>query len=204
MHTYLGVSEFISVDEIDFEAVRNSEFIYIEGYLVTSPTAKAAIIELKQFAEKSQVKTAMTFSDPAMLEYFRDDVNDVLGNGVDLLFCNEQEILLWAGTPDLDSACEQMKQKARRFAVTRGSQGALLYDGNEFISIESNEVKAIDTNGAGDMFAGAFLYAITHGEDFETAGKLASLASSIVVTKFGPRLDADMHVKIASNVISYA
>ena len=202
MHTCLGVSEHLSIDEMDFEAAAQSEYVYIEGYLVTSPTAKSAILDLKQFAERHHVKTAMTFSDPAMLEYFRDDINDVLGEGVDLLFCNEQEIMLWSGAGNLEAACDLMKPRAKRFAVTRGPNGALIYDGDRFIAIDGHEVKAVDTNGAGDMFAGAFLYALTQGKDYEQAGKLASLASSIVVTQFGPRLEGDSHEEIAARVFS--
>lgn len=200
MHTYLGVSETVSDQEIDFNAAETSEFIYIEGYLVTSPSAKSAIIKLKSFAEENQIKTAMTFSDPAMLEYFLDGVNDVLGSGVDLLFCNEKEAMLWAGTNDFEQACEKMKSKAQQFAITRGAKGALLFDGNNYIDIEPHTVKAVDTNGAGDMFAGAFMYAITQGKDFKTAGKLASLASATVVANFGPRLEASYHKEIAKKI----
>lgn len=200
MHTYLGVSENVSSEELDYEAARGSKYIYLEGYLVTSPSAKAAIIKLKRFAEDNQVKTAMTFSDPSMLEYFKDDINDVLGEGVDLLFCNEQEALLWTGAADIDGACEIMKTRASQFAITRGNKGALLFDGSNYISIEPHSVNAVDTNGAGDMFAGAFLYGITSGKDFETAGKLASLGSATVVTNFGPRLEAAMHQQIADAI----
>ena len=202
MHTYLGVSESLSLDNMVLEAAAQSQYIYIEGYLVTSPTAKSAILDLKAFAEKSGIKTALTFSDPAMLEYFKDDVNDVLGDGVDLLFCNEHELKLWAGTEDFAEACTVMEQKAKQFAITRGALGAEVFDGENYISIAGNEVKAIDTNGAGDMFAGAFLYAITQGYDLEKAGELASLASSEVVTVFGPRLDAERHELIAKEILA--
>lgn len=201
MHTFLGVSETISAQEIDFDAVKQSEYVYIEGYLVTSPSAKAAIVELKRFAEANNIKTAMTFSDPAMLEYFLDNVNDVLGTGVDLLFCNEKEVKLWAGTEDFDAACEMMKSKAKRFAITRGAKGARLFDGNDYITVDAHSVEAVDTNGAGDMFAGAFMYALTQGKDFETAGKLASLASATVVSNFGPRLEADQHQRVATEIL---
>jgi len=202
MHTYLGVSEKISVAEIDYSAVKESEYIYIEGYLVTSRSAKAAITELKQFAEQNQIKTAMTFSDPSMLEYFLDSVNDVLESGVDLLFCNENEALLWSGTSNIEDACTALKTKAKQFAITRGAEGALLYDGQDYISVAGNSVVAVDTNGAGDMFAGAFMYAITHGKDFATAGKLASLAAATVVSNFGPRLEADMHSRIRDEILN--
>ncbi len=201
MHTYLGVSETISEQELDLGAAKSSEYIYIEGYFVTSPSAKSAAIELKQFAEKNQIKTAMTFSDPAMVEYFLDGINDVLGEGVDLLFCNEQELKLWAGTEDFAEACEKMKTKAKQFAITRGAEGALLFDGSKYINVDAHAVKAVDTNGAGDMFAGAFLYALTQGKDFETAGNLASLASATVVANFGPRLETDQHSKVAAQIL---
>ena len=201
MHTYLGVSETISEQELDLGAAKSSEYIYIEGYFVTSPSAKSAAIKLKQFAEKNQIKTAMTFSDPAMVEYFLDGINDVLGEGVDLLFCNEQELKLWAGTEDFAEACEKMKTKAKQFAITRGAEGALLFDGSKYINVDAHAVKAVDTNGAGDMFAGAFLYALTQGKDFETAGNLASLASATVVANFGPRLETDQHSKVAAQIL---
>ena len=201
MHTFLGVSETVSAKEIDFEAVKQSEYVYIEGYLVTSPSAKAAVVELKEFAEANNIKTAMTFSDPAMLEYFLDNVNDVLGTGVDLLFCNEKEAKLWAGTEDFDEACEKMKSKAKQFAITRGANGARLFDGNDYITVDAHAVKAVDTNGAGDMFAGAFMYALTQGKDFDTAGKLASLASATVVANFGPRLEANQHSNLAAQIL---
>jgi fructokinase len=200
MHTYLGVSEKISAADLDYDAVKNSEYIYIEGYLVTSPSAKDAVIKLKKFAEENGVKTAMTFSDPSMLEYFSNDVNEVLGSGVDLLFCNETEALLWSSTNNIDDACRAMQSKAKQFVITRGAKGSLLYDGEQYLSIEPHSVTAVDTNGAGDMFAGAFLYGITAGKGFLYAGNLASLASSLVVTNFGPRLERNMHQKIMKAV----
>ena len=72
-----------------------------------------------------------------------------------------------------------------------GKNGATIFDGDTFIDIESYEVDAVDSTGAGDMFAGAFLYGITNGHSYAEAGKLASLASSKVVSKYGPRLDMD-------------
>ncbi|MDH3712082.1 MAG: PfkB family carbohydrate kinase, partial [Cyclobacteriaceae bacterium] len=83
---------------------------------------------------------------------------------------------------------EALKQVSRTFVITQGPNGAMIFDGDTFIDIEPYKVKAIDTNGAGDMFAGAFLYGITHGHSYAQAGKLASLASSKVVAQYGPRL----------------
>ncbi len=196
MHTYLGVSEKVSIDEIDEDAIRASEYVYMEGYLVTSPSAKAALKELKRVAEANGVKTAMTFSDPSMVEYFTEAVAEVLGDGVDLLFCNEKEAMLWTDAADFDSACVLLQRHAGQFVVTRGARGARLFDGDRYIEIDPHKVSAVDTNGAGDMFAGAFLYGITQGYDFFTAGKLASLASAVTVSSFGPRLPTEEHIRI--------
>ena len=193
MNTYLGVSADLSIAEIDFEAAKRSEYIYIEGFLVSSDSARDAIMELRNFARNNGVKVALTFSDPTVVTHFKDTINDLLTGGVDLLFCNEEELKIWANSDDFEEACSKMSKFAKQFAVTRGAQGATLFDGNEYISIAPNKVKAINTNGAGDMFAGAFLYGITQSYNFKKAGEFASLASSQVVTQFGPRLDPIEH-----------
>ena len=124
-----------------------------------------------------------------MVKYFSKQMQEIVGASVDLLFCNEEEAMIYTGTNSVSEAREALREVAKRFAMTLGANGALIYDGDTFINIEPYQVKALDTNGAGDMFAGAFLYAITHGHSYAEAGKLASLASSRVVTQFGPRLE---------------
>ena len=200
MLTSLGISQLVSVEELDYDAIRLSEYAYVEGYLVTSPSARAAVLELKEHAKEQGVKFALTFSDPAMVEYFRDGINEFIGGGVDLLFCNEKEAMLWSGKDTLEEACKSLEQKAAQFAVTRGAHGALLFDGNQYIDVAPHAVKAVDTNGAGDMFSGAFLYAITQGMDFATAGRLASLASAKVVSQFGPRLSPQQHQELLAQI----
>ena len=193
MLTHLGISQYVSDQDLQPESIKQAKYIYIEGYLVTSDSARAAARRLRQIAEENQVKTAMTFSDPAMVEYFRDGVNEVLGDGVDILFCNEQEAKIWSDEDDFEQACNKLKTVAARFAITRGARGARLFDGTSYIDIAAHNVKAVDTNGAGDMFSGAFMYGITQGMSFQQAGELASLAAATVICEFGPRLTPDAH-----------
>jgi len=201
MNTYLGITETFSVDELHQSAIIDSEYLYIEGYLVTSSTGRHAAIEARKIAEENGVKTALTFSDPAMVQFFKDGLKEMIGEKVDLLFCNDAEALSWADTDDLDTALESLKQVASSFAVTLGSKGALLFDGKKMIEISPHQVKAVDSNGAGDMFAGAFLYGITHGHSFYEAGNIASLAAARVVSQFGPRLAAADHKEILEIVL---
>ena len=112
----------------------------------------------------------------------------MLGAGVDMLFCNAEEARLFSGHDDLEAAAGALRSCAHQFAITCGDQGALVWDGQRLHRIESVPVRAVDTNGAGDMFAGAFLYALTQGQSIQRAGKLASLSAATLITEYGPRL----------------
>jgi sugar/nucleoside kinase (ribokinase family) len=196
MNTFLGVSSFLSPEHLDEEAIKNSSYVYLEGYLVASPKGLEAIKEAKKIAEKNKVEVALTFSDPSMVKYFSKQMEEIVGASVDLLFCNDEEALIFTGTNSLSEAREKLKQLAKRFVITLGANGAMVYDGDTFVNIEPYATVAVDTNGAGDMFAGAFMYGITHGHSYAGSGKLASLASSHVVRQWGPRLKKEEVQKI--------
>ncbi len=202
MNTFLGISETLSIEQLDAGAISASEYVYLEGYLVTSPTGRAAAIKAREIAEAAGVKTALSFSDPGMVEFFRDGMTEIIGDRLNLIFCNEDEALGWAQSDSLDVAVERLKTIADTFVITRGSDGALTFDGTALVEIPAHKVHAVDTNGAGDMFAGAFLYAITKGEDFPTAGRFASLAAGKVVAKYGPRLPAEDYRALRSEFFS--
>lgn len=191
MNSYLAINDTLSVEQLNAEAIANSEWVYIEGYRVTSDTSREAAIKTREIAEAAGVKTALSFSDPGMVEFFREGMEQMVGAKLDLLFCNEAEAKGWAQTDDLAVAIERLKNTARGFAITLGSAGAVVFDGEQLSQIPPHKVHALDSNGAGDMFAGAFLYAITRGEDFPTAGRFASLAAGKIVANYGPRLNTE-------------
>lgn len=199
MNTNLGISETLSISELNEAALADSEYFYAEGYLVTSDTGRAAAIAGRKIAEQNGVKTALSFSDPGMVSFFRDGLVEMLGDGVDLIFCNEAEALGWAQSDSLDDAVSALKTISKTFAITLGAEGALVFDGKELHKVSGHKVKAVDTNGAGDMFAGAFLYAITHGYDFKQAGNLASRAAAEVVSQYGPRLAGPKHRELLAS-----
>ena len=201
MNTFLGITQTISRDEVNEEAIKNSKYMYMEGYLVASPSGKEAAIHARKIAEKYGVKTALTFSDVNMVKFFKQGLLEMIGLGVDLLFCNRSEALAFTDTNDVLEARESLKKMAKTFVITMGENGAIIWDGQTFIDIEPYEVKAVDSNGAGDMYAGAFLYAITHSHSHASAGKLASLAASRVVSQFGPRLKWDETQEIRNHIL---
>lgn len=190
MCTFLGVSGALSANEVVEDALRDSEWFYTEGYLVTSDSAREASILAKGIADAAGVKTAISLSDPNMVKFFKAGLLDMIGSGVELLFANEFEAMGMAGSDDLDVAIEYLKTVSRTFAITRGPEGALIWDGERLIEIAPVKVKAVDTVGAGDLFAGAFLYGLSRGWDFARSGNLASAAAAKLVTSLGPRISA--------------
>ena len=191
MNSFLGITETFSKNEVREEELAESEYLYMEGYLVTSETGRAAAIHAKEIAEKNSVKTSITLSDPGVVGFFKDGFKEMIGEGVDLLFCNEAEALSFTDTDSLEAAMEELKKYGSTLAVTRGADGARLWDGEQMIDVDAPKVDAKDTNGAGDLFAGAFLYALTHGHSYFESGKFACSCSSRLVTEFGARLDKD-------------
>lgn len=191
MVTHLGVSGGLSEKELVPQALQDSDYFYTEGYLVTSDSARNLSIAAKGMADEAGVKTAISLSDPNMVAYFKEGLMEMIGGGVDLVFANESEAMGMADSDDLGTAIAFLKKISKSFAVTLGPKGALIYDGTELIEIDPVKVEAVDTVGAGDMFAGAFLYGLTQGWDYRRAGNLAAAASAKLVTSPGPRIGAD-------------
>ncbi|RUO62533.1 adenosine kinase [Pseudidiomarina insulisalsae] len=196
MRTYLGITADLSTAELDEEAIARAEYLYIEGYLVTSPVAREAIARAKEVARANGTKIAMTCSDPAMVKYFRDGIDEILSGGVDVMFCNQEEAAILTGTDDVQAALQQLQRHAGLVAITLGKDGALLGDGTRQVAVPGIPVKAIDTNGAGDMFAGAMMFGLIRNYSLAACGLLASHASAEVVASFGPRLSLDQQQQL--------
>jgi sugar/nucleoside kinase (ribokinase family) len=201
MNTFLGITGSLSVAELDPDAIANSKYLYLEGYLVTSPTALEAAIQARNIARGAGVNTALSLSDPNMVEFFKAGLTQIIGSGLDFLFANESEAKKMAGTDDLAQTIDYFKTMSRGFAITRGASGSLVFDGANLLEIRSFPAEAIDTVGAGDMYAGAFLYGITNGLSYQRAGTLASLASSRVVCTYGARLTAEELRSLVAEVL---
>lgn len=190
MCTYLGATSDFSVAELHQDEIKNAKYLYIEGHLVYSDMAVEAILEAKRIAREAGVKVALTFSDPAVVKYARENLEKVIGDdGVDLLFCNKDEVIDYSDNQDLDTGIKKLRQVADLIVVTHGKHGARIYNGIEdYLPVTPYKVKAVDATGAGDTFAGAFLHAITQGMSLQQAGDLASRAAAECVASFGPRL----------------
>ncbi len=198
MNTFLGITSTFSREQLVLEELIKSRYLYIGGYLLTCERAKDAIFEAVAKARDANVSIAVTLADPTVVSQYREDFFKILMGGIDLLFCNLDEGMMLCQTQTLRGTLEALKSMAHSFALTRGPKGAVVWDGGRQVEkvIPTECVQAIDTNGAGDLFAGSFLYGITTGKSCEDAGRFSCAAATKLVTQFGPRLERKELLKI--------
>jgi len=192
MSTFLGATADIDATALHPNDIAKSKVYYMEGYLAASPTGLDAAIKGRKVAVDAGVALATTLSDMTMINFCRAGLEAMVGNAetgkLDYLFCNEEEAQVWCASTDLAQICRQLSQQARVVCLTRSAKGCLVLEGDEVIEVPAVKVKAVDTNGAGDMFAGAFLYAVTHGHSHAQAALLANQCAGKVVSQVGNRL----------------
>ena len=188
MCTFLGVSAELDDAALHAQDIAKSKIYYMEGYLAASPTGLNAALKGRQIAREAGVALALTLSDVSMIQFCKAGLDAMLGDGVDYLFCNQEEAQVWCGTEDLETVRSALKKLAKTVCFTRGPEGSEVLTADQSWHVPAEKVKAIDTNGAGDMFAGAFLYAITRGYAPNLAAALGNQAAATVVSQHGNRL----------------
>lgn len=188
MLTNLGVSATLSVDDIHEEHIKQSKYVYVEGYLFTGETQKKAAYHAIELAKKHDVKVAFTVSDPFLINLFRDEFQELIEGPVDLLFCNLEEARSLTGEHDAVDCAHVIHHHVPNLALTLGGDGSILMHEGKVIPIEGVETDAIDTTGAGDMYAAGILYGITNGLTWHQSGHLASHAAARIVSQLGARL----------------
>ncbi|MEK9657816.1 MAG: adenosine kinase [bacterium] len=184
--TYLGISAKFSAKDLDSVALEQAGIVYCEGYLLSTQEGFEACLEAQR---KSTGKIAITLSDIFMVEAFRDRFKTFLTHKkISYLFCNEAEICAYSQKSDMDMAVNLVLKDCETVIVTQGEKGASIYTEHRKIQLEGKKVKAINTNGAGDTFAGAFLFEISQGNSLEKSGMRGIELSAKVVQQSGPRL----------------
>ena len=209
MQTYLGTSSEIAADNIDFDALTQADWLYIEGYLAMSESIQPAMTQLRQQAGIHNAKIAVSFADPAVVKFAKDGLLNMLGNKVAVIFCNSEEAKLFTDKKQVKAAARALLEYCQIAVVTDGANGAVIaHQPNDEAEVEVYDVatpavaNVIDTNGAGDNYAGAFLYALSQQYSLPECGRLASEISAQVIQQFGPRLASQDYRDIAQRVLS--
>ena len=192
MNTYLGVTEFLASDDIDTEQMAQADWIYLEGYRFDGPESHAAFAKAIDACKGAGGRVSITLSDPFCIERHRDAFRDMVRDHVDLLFCNRAEMLSMYQTEDFDNALAQAASDVAIVACTDSEHGVhILADGRRW-HVPAVPTDIVDATGAGDLFAGAFLWGLSNGHDLEVCGKMGNLAASEVISHIGARPEADL------------
>ncbi len=200
MCTYLGASIEFEPKDIDFNIIKNSKYLYLEGYLWDSELAKNAFIEAAKIAKISNTKIILSLSDSFCVERHRESFLELIDNYVDIVFCNESELLSLFKKDTLESCPEKLSSLCELVVVTMGSEGSLICDKRETNLIKANLTgKVIDTTGAGDIYAGGFIHGLINNYSLNKCGQIASICAGQIITQLGSRSKIDLQDLIRNN-----
>jgi sugar/nucleoside kinase (ribokinase family) len=189
MQTFLGAAATLAPEDVDADAVRGARFVYLEGYLFDPQPAKAAFYKAAEIAHGAGRKVAMSLSDSFCVDRHRADFCDFVEKHVDVLFANEDEVISLVEAAELEEAVLRLRGQCEICAVTLGKRGSLILAGDERVEIGAEPVeRVVDTTGAGDLYAGGFLYGLAKGEGPAACGLLGSRLAAEVIGQFGARL----------------
>lgn len=192
MNTYLGVTEFLEPSDIDPTMMADAEWIYLEGYRFDGPESHAAFAKAISACKGAGGRVSITLSDPFCVERHRDAFRRMIRDDVDLLFCNRSELLSMYQTTDFDAALAEASAEIAIVACTDSENGAhILSDGQRW-HVPAVPTQIVDATGAGDLFAGAFLWGLTEGHDLPTCGRMGNLAASEIISHIGARPEQDL------------
>lgn len=188
MLTALGISITLQPSDIDLNKIKNSKYVYVEGYLWDGDSTKAASELTMKLAKENGVKVSFTYSDPFCVNRAKDEFLKLTKDYVDVVFCNLEEAYALTGKDSPEAALDDIAKLSPMVFMTCGKEGAYVaYDGKKTL-VPGFPVKPLDTTGAGDSFAAGVLYGLTHDYTPEKSARWGNYVASRVVQEIGPRL----------------
>ena len=186
MCTFLGTAGKINENDVDVDAVKNSEMIFLEGYLWDEGEPKKAFDK----AIENSNKAAMSLSDLFCVERHKPHFLNLVKNNLNITFANEQEILSLINAKNFDEVTAFGKQLGKLMVVTRGEKGSIAILKDEIVECESKKnLKIVDLTGAGDLFAAGFLHGHINNLSIKESLNKGTEMSSKIIQKIGARLN---------------
>jgi sugar/nucleoside kinase (ribokinase family) len=185
MCTFLGTAGKINEGDVDINSVKNSEIIFLEGYLWDEGDPKSAFDK----AIQNSNKVAMSLSDLFCVERHKPHFLDLVRHKIDVTFANEQEITSLIEAKNFDEVISFCHQLGKMIVITRGEKGSIAINKNEIIECESNrDLKIVDLTGAGDLFAAGFLHGYINNLTISESLEKGTEMSTKVIQQIGARL----------------
>ncbi|XDZ65581.1 adenosine kinase [Alphaproteobacteria bacterium LSUCC0684] len=198
MNTHLGASITLGPDDMDEDLIAGAEWVYLEGYLFDAPAGPDCYARVAEIARASRTKVAVSLSDAWCVERHHTALSAFLAEHTSLVFGNEDEILTLFPGP-FDAAIRQVTAMVEEAVITCGAAGSLVVRGDSQARVAADtNLRVVDTTGAGDLYAGGYLFARQKGHDLETSARIATIAASEVISHIGARPQEDLSQLIAA------
>ncbi len=194
MNTHLGVCNLLEKEHIMSEHIKNSKIFHTTAYALD--TTPEVVMHALETAKKNSVKVSFDISDPFLVKAQKELLRDVCKEFVDIVFMNKEEARLFTGKSPDDAIQESLKL-CDTVALKVGGEGSIVGNSNGIHRIPVFKVNALDTTGAGDMYAAGFLFGLTNGYSLEESGRIASYSASKVVEVMGARIPYKLDVSFA-------
>ena len=193
MCTFLGSSVEFEPKNIDYNSIKNSKYLYLEGYLWDSDLAKNAFLKASKIAKEFDTKIILSLSDSFCVDRHRESFIELIENYVDVVFCNESEMLSLFKVNDLEICRESISSICELVIITLGSKGSLVIKNGESEEIKSRILgKIIDTTGAGDLYAGGFIHGLINNYSLKKCGEIGSICAGHIITQLGSRSNINL------------
>ena len=190
MNTYLGAGAFLSIKDLNEDAIKSAEILYMEGYLWDKPISKEAFLYAAKLNKLSGGKNAITLSDVFCVEMHRESFIEFIKDSIDFVFCNEEEITALTMKNSTDEAIDFFLDQfpdVEELVCTLGPKGALVISNGKKVHYQATEAEVVDKTGAGDYFAAGYLYGIQKQLTKDESADIANRSAAYVISEVGVR-----------------
>ena len=202
MCTYLGASVEFEPKDVNYNSIKNSKYLYLEGYLWDSDLAKNAFLKAAMIAKESNTKIILSLSDSFCVDRHRKSFLELIDNYIDVVFCNESEVLSLFKQNELQSCKESISSICELVIITLGCQGSLVINKGESEEIKPILLgKIIDTTGAGDLYAGGFIHGLINNYSIKKCGEIGSICAGHIITQLGSRSNTNLQNLLKENLV---
>ena len=190
MNTYLGAGEYLSVNDLNVDSIKDANILYMEGYLWDKPSSKEAFLHAAKLNKETGGMNAISLSDVFCVDMHRESFKDFIKSEIDYVFCNEDELNSLFELNNIDESIENFLNlfpNVEQLICTLGSSGVLIIEKGRSYHFDATEANVVDKTGAGDFFAGGYLYGLQKNLSLVDSAEIANRSAAHVISEIGVR-----------------
>ena len=190
MNTYLGAGEYLSVNDLNADSIKDANILYMEGYLWDKPSSKEAFLHAAKLNKETGGMNAISLSDVFCVDMHRESFKDFIKSDIDYVFCNEDELNSLFELNNIDESIENFLNlfpNVKQLICTLGSKGVMIIEEGRSYHFDATEANVVDKTGAGDFFAGGYLYGLQKNLSLVDSAEIANRSAAHVISEIGVR-----------------